>query len=691
MSTLVGDNEVIGKSGKKSKRSKKKEIDEVEELINREDVEEDGLEKIGKKSKNSNKKKEMNDRVDVDIELEKFGKKSKKSKKKEMDGSEEMNDCVDVEEDGLKKIGKKIKKSKNKEMDVVEELNEHGDMKLEQDLESRVVKQKKKNKGNDMVSGEESLNGKSFEKFDTDNQPEKFKKKKKKYKRLSVPGVVSDFLDAVTTEEASSLSLNKREKKLKNANEHDVTIDPLPNDTQDEDDAVDKRKKKKAKRKNSEISENQDALNEKTGTEAKENNNFEGDAQKKKKMKRKKTLEEEDDDDKGKKNSAGEEDVENSVVDNGMVSIEKVKMKKKKRKNEEIADKDGHLSKAQDNNGKTVSRKKEKTKSLENDPKNPNSKEKKKVRFSQHVDVFPLSDEINSRNKENLEEHLVYGKRFTKEEDKIVRAAVEKYIESHCLGEKGLEMVMYCQSYKQTRHCWKEIASALPNRPYKSVYHRAHVLYQRGERLPWTREEEKMLLEQYDKHGNNWKLVAQEFKRHRLHVKDKWRRIKNERNKGDWSQEEYQNLFDLVNIDLEAKVKANEEKKSKHGMLRDNICWGAISDRLSTRSNETCCIKWYNQLTSPMVAEGIWADSDDYHLLHALVNLDACSIEDVDWDDLIDQRSGDLCRRRWDQMVLHIGLHGVKSFAEQVEVLAKRYCPELREAREAWDSKPLVP
>lgn len=62
MSTLVGDNEVIGKSGKKSKRSKKKEIDEVEELINREDVEEDGLEKIGKKSKNSNKKKEMNDR-----------------------------------------------------------------------------------------------------------------------------------------------------------------------------------------------------------------------------------------------------------------------------------------------------------------------------------------------------------------------------------------------------------------------------------------------------------------------------------------------------------------------------------------------------------------------------------------------------------------------------------------------------
>ncbi|KAM3684779.1 hypothetical protein ACB098_11G070800 [Castanea mollissima] len=79
-------------------------------------------------------------------------------------------------------------------------------------------------------------------------------------------------------------------------------------------------------------------------------------------------------------------------------------------------------------------------------------------------------------------------------------------------------------------------------------------------------------------------------------------------------------------------------------MLRDNIAWEVIGDELSTRSNVLCCQKW----------------------------------------------SGDVCRKRWDQLVKHIGEHANMSFAEQVEVLSKRYCTDLLEAREAYDSKPAV-
>ncbi|KAK1389023.1 RNA polymerase I termination factor [Heracleum sosnowskyi] len=406
-------------------------------------------------------------------------------------------------------------------------------------------------------------------------------------------------------------------------------------------------------------------------------------------MKRKRTAEEENDSDEGQENSARGIDVENSLVDSA-VAIEKVKMKKKRRrrrKNEEITDNDVHSHKGQDNEAMNLS-KKDKTRSVENDPKNPKSKEKKKVRFSEHMEVFYISD-TDYGIEENEKGSIVQCKRFTREEDEIVKATVEKYIESHCLGEKGLEMVMNCKYYRQVRNCWKEIGAALPHRPRMAVYCRAHILFEAGERREWTEEEQKMLFEQYGKHGNNWKLLAKEFKRHRSHVKDTWRRVKLKRHRGHWSQEEYQNLFDHVNVDLRTKVK--EEKRSKHGMLRDNICWTAISDRLSSRTHANCCTKWYDQLTSSMVAEGIWADSDDYRLLDSLFKLDACCIEDVDWDELVDQRSGAVCRKRWDQMVLHIGFHGVKSFAEQVEVLAKRYCPELLESREAWDSKPLVP
>ncbi|KAL4599052.1 hypothetical protein ACB092_11G099000 [Castanea dentata] len=98
-------------------------------------------------------------------------------------------------------------------------------------------------------------------------------------------------------------------------------------------------------------------------------------------------------------------------------------------------------------------------------------------------------------------------------------------------------------------------------------------------------------------------------------------------------------------------------------MLRDNIAWEVIGDELSTRSNVLCCQKWYNQLII---------------------------YEDVDWDNLVEHRSGDVCRKRWDQLVKHIGEHANMSFAEQVEVLSKRYCTDLLEAREAYDSKPAV-
>ncbi|KAL8131856.1 uncharacterized protein LOC141711741 isoform X1 [Apium graveolens] len=665
MSMRVGEKDVIGNSGKKSKRSKKIETVGVEERSDRMGGEEDGLGEVGKKRK--------------------------KSKKKEMDGVEEMSACLDLDVELLKnlepRVGKKKRRNKGNDMVAGEESfngESFGQFDIANQLE-KVEKKRKKNKENNMVAGEEFVSGKSFWKFDTDNQLEKVNNKKKKDKKLLVSSEeVTDSLDAATTEEASSLSLNKGEKKLKCKIEHEVPINSLLNDTQDEDSIVEKRKKIKTKRKRFESGENPDALNEKIVTEARERNNVVGNVEKKKRKKRKRAVEEENDSDKGKENTAGGEDVENSLVDS-VIAREKVKMKEE----EEIIDMDGHSNKAQDNESTNLSKKKEKTKLVGNDPKISKSKEKKKVRFSEHLEVFYLPDIVESDNEENEKGRLVRGKRFTPEEDDIVKAAVEKYIESHCLGKKGLEMVMNCKSHRQVKNCWKEIGAVLPHRPTQAVYYRAHILFEAGERLEWTEEERKMLLEHNEKHGNNWKLLAEEFKRHRFHVKDTFRRIKLKRNIGHWSQEEYQNLFDHVNVDLRAKAK--EEKKSKHGMLRDNICWTAISDRLSTRSDSTCCAKWYKQLTSSMVVQGIWADSDDYRLLDALFNLDACCIEDVDWDKLIDQRSGFVCRKRWDQMVLHIGSHGVKSFAEQVEILAKRYRPELIEAREAWDSKPLVP
>ncbi|KAM1270684.1 hypothetical protein ACFX13_032564 [Malus domestica] len=315
----------------------------------------------------------------------------------------------------------------------------------------------------------------------------------------------------------------------------------------------------------------------------------------------------------------------------------------------------------------------------------------KRVHFADDIEVFSLSD-----GSKDAEVGKVRGKRFSAEEDELVKKAVLTYIEEHQLGDEGIDMVLNCKNYPEIRNCWKDIGETLPWRDKKSIYYRAHMLLERASERTWTKEEYEKVrraaneAKEKGEAKPNWRKVGNELGKHRIHVKDAWRRIKLQNMKtGVWSQEEYQTLFDLVNKDL--RMRALEEKKySKHGMLRDNIKWEAISETLGTRTNPVCCQKWYNQLASPLVADGQWADVDDYRLVYALDSLDACCMEEVDWDDLLEHRSGDVCKKRWNQMVRHIGQYAMKSFAEQVEILSKRYCPDALEAKEACDSKPIV-
>ncbi|KAH7575695.1 hypothetical protein JRO89_XS02G0196700 [Xanthoceras sorbifolium] len=276
------------------------------------------------------------------------------------------------------------------------------------------------------------------------------------------------------------------------------------------------------------------------------------------------------------------------------------------------------------------SRKKKKRKKNHSDDvtaKNPSQKEtSKKVSFSEDVEVFPPPD------------GLVRGKRFSPQEDEMVKKAVLSYIESRRLGEEGIDMVLNCRSHPEVKNCWKEIGAALPWRPHESIYYRAHIIFERDENRKWSPEELELVRQFHEKHGSDWKMLAGALGKHRFHVKDAWRRIRlPNMKKGQWSQEEYQNLFDLVNLDL--------------------------------------CK---------------WADTDDYYLVSALFALDACCTEDVDWDNLLEHRSGSICRKRWNQMVKHLGPPGSKSFAEQVEVLSQRYCMDVLEAREAYNSRPAV-
>ncbi|CAL5186808.1 unnamed protein product [Lathyrus oleraceus] len=363
------------------------------------------------------------------------------------------------------------------------------------------------------------------------------------------------------------------------------------------------------------------------------------------------------------------------LIEGGRLDQGKTKKNKNKPSHKRKSNKDNEFNSNQgevNDQGKPMKKKKE-AKAITTDE----SPKPKRVTFSNQVEEFCCDG-------------LVRGKRFTPEEDEKIKAAVYDYIDSHGLGEEGVDMILHIKSNPSVRGCWKVIAQALPHRPPDSVSKRGHVLFENNVEFEWTPDEREFILKAYEQHGPDWRAIADALGKSRNQVKDLWRRLKcTGRNKGHWSQEEYQTLFNLVNLDLRARA-LEPYRKSQHGMLRDNICWEAISQKLKTRDSAICCKKWYGQLISPMTASGEWLESDDFRLIDALYALDACCMEEVDWDNLIEYRSGDACRQRWDQMVQHIGNRAGKSFIEQVEILAKRFCPDLLEAREAFDNKPVI-
>ncbi|CAI0452881.1 unnamed protein product [Linum tenue] len=340
---------------------------------------------------------------------------------------------------------------------------------------------------------------------------------------------------------------------------------------------------------------------------------------------------------------ANTKEADKATTKNSESSESRKKKEKKKKKNKSIDQEQPARTKS----GRSGSNRVEKDASDSSPPKSTT----KRVRFSEVVQVIPIFDDDDS----------VRGKPFSPEEDELIKAAVLDYINSHALGDEGVNMVMNCRKHKETKNCWNEITSALPRRPRKSVISRAHIIFERSEERKWTPEECNFVLSYHEKHGPDWSSCAKVMGKNRIHVKDAFRRlnVKN-RKSGRWTQDEYQGLFDLVNTDLRMKV--HEERKSKHGMLKDNISWAAISEKLGTRVQAHCSNKWYKQLASPMVADDKWCDMDDYQLVMELYNLDACCMEDVDWDNLLEHRSGELCRKRWNQMVKHLGDTRDKSF-----------------------------
>nr|GEX55533.1 RNA polymerase I termination factor-like [Tanacetum cinerariifolium] len=672
---------------------------------------------MGKKSKkNKNKINDLpdvdgdgNSQVEIDDALpkEKKGheekkKKNKNKKKSESneDGVEDRPDKGDLVDDadlGEKKTTKKKKRESGTNEDGVEDRPDKGDLVDDADLGEKKTTMKKKRESG---SNEDGVADKGNLVDDADLGEKKTTKKKKRESGTIEDGV-EDRPDKGDLVDDADLGEKKTTKKKKRES---GTIEDGVEDRPDKGDLVDDADLgvKKTKKKKRESGSNEDGVEDQPDKSNLVNDGDVSKKDKKKKRKRDSSKETQIEENEDNQNDGPELSIEDNVSGKSDDKKRKFYAQNSDSQMKEIMTEES-TPERQDGteDGKGTKEKKrtkvkgskaqnKTTEPVENNTGKAKAKGKgksKKVSFSGHVEVFPSSD-TGPENQTTKGDGLIRGKRFTPEEDEIIKDAVNNYITDNNLGDDGLLMVMNC-SQNRIKKCWQEIGKCIPYRPHSAVYNRAHILFERSEAKGFTPEEDETLTKYVQMYGHKWKKIGELMGKHRVHVKDNWRRIKLENPKtGKWTQEEYQTVYDLVNTDL--KMRVHCEKKSKHGMLKDNIPWGAISEKLSTRSDARCCVKWY-KLRSSLVDEGLWSDADDYWMIGKLYELDAACVDDVDWDNLLEHRPGDICRKRWDQMVKHIGDYGSKPFAEQVDVLAERYSPDLAETREAWDNKPVVP
>ncbi|KAG2402708.1 hypothetical protein LR48_Vigan02g127900 [Vigna angularis] len=653
-----------GKEKKKKKLSDEgKSMDYIE--FERNEGEDDAQSKKRKKKKLSTERKSKEYEVFEKNEGEGDAEGDKERKKKKLCGEDKRKEYNEFEnnegeDDALcrKRKKKKLsKESKSKEYNVFERNEGEDD-----------VKNKKKKKKNKLS---EEAKSKEYNEFESNEVEDNAQGKKKKLSKESK----SEEYNVFKRNGGESYSEGKKRKKKKLSEEGKSKEYNEFQNNDGEDDAQGRKGEKKKYSKQSKSEEDN----------VFERNEGEVDAKGKKKKKR-------------KHGEDGKSKEYNEFENNEDEDDAQGKKRKKKKMSKENKSKEYNVFQRNEGEDDFEGRKSKKEKMIEdNKSKNENMMTKKETKADNDESPNPACSGLSKPKRVTFSDQvevccdgLVRGKRFTLEEDEQIKSAVYNFIESRGLGDEGLDMVLHCSSHPEVRSCWNEIAAALPHRPKNSVYTRAHILFERSEMRKWTPEEYEFLRKVKEQHGSNWRQVADALGKNRIHVKDAWRRVKlRNTNKGRWTQEEYQKLFDLVNLDL--RVRASQGyRKSKHGMLRDNIGWEAIGDKLVTRTSVSCCHKWYDKLRSPMVATGAWSDTDDYRLVDALYNLDACCTEEVDWDDLLEHRTGEACRKRWNQIVRYIGDHGGKSFSEQVEILAKRYCPNLLEVREAFDAKPLV-
>ena len=227
------------------------------------------------------------------------------------------------------------------------------------------------------------------------------------------------------------------------------------------------------------------------------------------------------------------------------------------------------------------------------------------------------------------------------------------------------------------RKAFLEISKDFPTRNPKQIYGFATRYYDpNNHKGKWSEEEKEQLADLVELKGEKWTEIGEILERAGASCRDKWRSMRDKYQRGDWTPEELAQLKQLVNEQLAARGAApgrGPGEGNEHLPVRDNINWKAISLKLKTRSENTCCQKWY-RIAPDSVAAGEWGEGDDTTMVAALRRARAASEADVDWAGLVRGRTLSQIKRRFKDLRQAIPKNHKLTFAEVVQKLVEKHC-----------------
>lgn len=179
----------------------------------------------------------------------------------------------------------------------------------------------------------------------------------------------------------------------------------------------------------------------------------------------------------------------------------------------------------------------------------------------------------------------------------LIESAANDLVHENPTQESGRD------ARKMKKDFWQRAEDACPGRDRKSLMSCCRRLFHNRDRGEWSEEQKNQLHDLFEKHGRNFKLIGSIVNRDRMDVRHYYStvyRCLGKQKKGKWTPEEEEQYLSIVqSMLMENRKKRSEDpqntpSRKKAGPDDENLInWEEVSVRMGyTRNEKQCRTKW---------------------------------------------------------------------------------------------------